>query len=70
MNKIDIKDFKFQLLELINEKADKLELEKIKINKLDKGIFEEFKEVVANDDRIGIVFNYKSYRVSFWSSRA
>ena len=58
MSKIELKDSKFQFIELLNEKADKTEVERLKTNKLDIAVFDNYKDLAPNDDKLGKKFRY------------
>ena len=53
MRKIDLKDSNYQIIELLNEKIDKNDFEKIKAEIINPKEFEELKEMVQNDERLG-----------------
>ena len=53
MGKIDLRDSKYQIIELLNEKIDKNDFEKIKAEIINPKEFEELKEMVQNDERLG-----------------
>lgn len=53
MAKVDNKEIKFQLMEMLNEKADKFDVEKLKASKVDSGAFEAFKSFIQEHDRFG-----------------
>jgi len=52
MGKIDMKDSKYQLIELINQKADQSEVDRLKISKLDAHTFESYQHT-PEDERFG-----------------
>jgi hypothetical protein len=53
MGKIDLKYSQYQIIQLIDEKADRIEVERLKTGKLDVASFEVYKNDVQTSDELG-----------------